>query len=93
MIYKKGFKKVVKVNKKGVAKVRALKAGKYNVKPLGMKAEYQNRFVKKLKVKNNKTAKVGYKNMLTSVSNWQAAENAAVAGNDAAGKVGSAAGK
>ena len=93
MIYKKGFKKVVKVNKKGVAKVRALKAGKYNVKPLGMKAEYQNKFVKKLKVKNNKTAKVGYNNMLTSVSNWQAAENAAVAGNDAAGKVGSAAGK
>ena len=27
---------------------RALKAGKYNVKPLGMKAEYQDRFVKKL---------------------------------------------
>ena len=95
MIYKKGFKKTVKVGSNGVAKVKTLKAGKYNVKPVGMKAEYQNKFVKKLKVKNNKTAKVGYKNMLTSVSNWEAAAKAAVAGagNDAARTVGSAAGK
>lgn len=83
-VYKKGYKKIVKVNRYGIAKIGSIKAGVYKVKPVSVKAVYQSRFVKKLKVKYNRTAKVGYKNILTSVVSWEkiakaAASKAAVA--------------
>jgi hypothetical protein len=86
LVYKKGYKKTVSVNKNGVAKIGSLKAGSYKVKPLSVKSEYQSKFVKKLKVKYNKTAKVGYKNMLTSVANWEKAAKAAASAKAKVGR-------
>ena len=63
VIYKKGFKKKVKVDKSGAAKVRDLKAGKYSVRPLGISKRFRDCFTKEIKVKNNKTIKVSFKNV------------------------------
>ena len=59
----KKFKKTVKVNKKGFAKVKNLKAGTYKVTPVSLNKEYRSKFVKSVKVKKGKTVNVKFKNI------------------------------
>ena len=59
----KKFKKTVKVNKKGYAKVKSLKAGTYKITPVSVNKTYRAKFVKTVKVKKGKTATVKFKNI------------------------------
>lgn len=63
VIYKKGFKKNVKVDEDGIAKVRDLEAGTYSIRPLGISKKFRDRFTKVIEVENEKTVKVTYKNV------------------------------
>ncbi len=78
----KGKVKTVRANKKGVVKVKNLKAGTYKVVPVSVGKEYADDMTKTIKVKNGKTTKVKFSNIFTKVQMLkekaqQAAEEAA----------------
>ena len=83
----KKFKKTVKVNKKGIAKVKNLKAGTYKVTPVSVNKDYRAKFVKK-----GKTANVKFKNIYSKTKMLIAkAEAKAKAEAEAAAKAAEAA--
>ncbi len=79
MISKKGYRKIVTANAKGVAKIKSLKTGSYKVSPVGKDKTVQKQLSKRMVIKNGRTVRVRFNKINNAVTSAPAASEEAEA--------------